>query len=90
MFFSLSLGEVAKNSKKMQRAKEDDIPVVSEDYLETVEKEGALAAIAIHNLVSWGKKTNTTVVKNGKRAAAVDVADGPLSKKTAAKTAGGY
>ncbi|XP_028396308.1 poly [ADP-ribose] polymerase 1-like isoform X2 [Dendronephthya gigantea] len=78
-------GEVAKNSKKMQSAKEDDIPVVSEDYLKAVEKEGALAAIVNHNLVSWGKKRNGT---NSKRTAAIDVADGPPSKKKAGKTTG--
>ena len=52
----LAPGEVAKNSKKIQEAEKANVPVVSEDYLEAVETEEAIAAISKHNLVSWGAK----------------------------------
>ena len=43
-----------KNGKKIKEAEKADIPIVSEDYLDTVKKEEALAAISKHSLVSWG------------------------------------
>jgi poly [ADP-ribose] polymerase len=78
---------VAKNSKKIQEAEKANVPVVSEDYLEAVETEPALAAILKHNLVSWGKKKFTAVEKKGKRSA-VDATDGPSRKKKEASSAG--
>ena len=82
----LAPGEVAKNSKKIQEAEKANVPVVSEDYLEAVETEEALAAISKHNLVSWGAKKNTSVEKKGKRPA-IDVPDGPVGKKKVASSA---
>ena len=83
-----SSGEVAKNSKKIQDADKINVPVVSEDYLETVQTEPALAAISKHNLVSWGTKTVAASAEKKSKHAAIDVPDGPPRKKKAASSAG--
>ncbi|CAB3982898.1 Poly [ADP-ribose] polymerase 1 [Paramuricea clavata] len=80
-------GEVAKNSKKIQDAEKANVPVVSEDYLEAVQTEEALAAISKHSLVPWGTRKNASVEKKGKRPA-IDVPDGPVGKKKAASSGG--
>ena len=38
----------------MQDAERFDVPVVSEDYLEAVEKGGARSMITQHSIASWG------------------------------------
>ena len=79
---------MAKNSKRIQDAEKANVPVVSEDYLEAVETEEAIAAIKKHSLVSWGRKKSSVEKKGGKRAAATDVSDGPVAKKKSASSGG--
>ncbi|CAH1792738.1 unnamed protein product [Owenia fusiformis] len=46
--------EVAKCSKKIQDAKKADVHVISEDFINAVEKGGALLMIQQHSIASWG------------------------------------
>lgn len=76
---------MTKKSKKMQDAEKANVPVVSEDYLEVIQAEEALAAISKHSLVPWGAKTFTSIEKKSKRSG--HVPDGPSRKKKASSSA---
>ena len=48
------VAEVDKMSKKMKEVQKSDVYVVSEDYLDDVQKGGGLVKIMAHKISSWG------------------------------------
>ena len=50
----LLLGEVDKMSKKMKEVQQNNICVVSEEYLDDVQKGGGLVKIMAYKISSWG------------------------------------
>lgn len=52
--YLLFLAEVDKMSKKMNEVQQNNICVVSEEYLNDVQKGGGLVKIMAHKISSWG------------------------------------
>lgn len=52
--YLLFLAEVDKMSKKMNEVQQNNICVVSEEYLDDVQKGGGLVKIMAHKISSWG------------------------------------
>jgi len=52
-FFSF-VAEVDKMSKKIKEVQKSNVCVVSEDYLDDVQKGGGLVKIMAHKISSWG------------------------------------
>jgi len=48
------IAEIDKMSKKMKEVQKNNICVVSEDYLDDVQKGGGLVKIMAHKISSWG------------------------------------
>ena len=48
------LAEVDKMSKKMKEVQQNNVCVVSEEYLDDVQKGGGLVKIMAHKISSWG------------------------------------